>query len=155
MSKHSVTIRGLRMVTTCWSWAWSNRTSPSKWVGLGSPFAASSVYGDLTCSVHIYACSIANVISTFVIEDHMLDWHSCQICYPLEIKILLLLCKYIQFVQHGPCTRLSGMNWLRKKKKYTKNGQAWLLHNESLVGPRWAQDLPSATVYNGIAIKRV
>ena len=21
----------------------------------------------------------------------MLDWHSCQICYPLEIKILLLL----------------------------------------------------------------
>ena len=23
----------------------------------------------------------------------MLDWHSCQICYPLEIKILLLLLK--------------------------------------------------------------
>ena len=23
----------------------------------------------------------------FVIEDHMLDWHSCQICYPLEIKL--------------------------------------------------------------------
>ena len=21
-------------------------------------------------------------------EDHMLDWHSCQICYPLEIKLL-------------------------------------------------------------------
>ena len=21
----------------------------------------------------------------------MLDWHSCQICYPFEIKILLLL----------------------------------------------------------------
>ena len=52
VSKHSVTIRGLRVVTTCWSWAWSNRTSPSKWVGLGSPLAACSVYGDLTCSVH-------------------------------------------------------------------------------------------------------
>ena len=52
MSKHWVTIRGLRVVTTCWSWAWSNRTSPSKWVGLGSPLAANSVYGDLTCSVH-------------------------------------------------------------------------------------------------------
>ena len=26
-----------------------------------------------------------------VIEDHMLDWHSCQIRYPLEIKLLLLL----------------------------------------------------------------
>ena len=52
MSKHSVTIRRLRVVTTCWSWAWSNRTSPSKWVGLGSPLAACSVYGDLTCSVH-------------------------------------------------------------------------------------------------------
>ena len=52
MSKHSVTIRGLRVVTTCWSWAWTNRTSPSKWVGLGSPLEACSVYGDLTCSVH-------------------------------------------------------------------------------------------------------
>ena len=27
----------------------------------------------------------------FVFEDHMLDWHSCQICYSLEIKSLLLL----------------------------------------------------------------
>ena len=27
---------------------------------------------------------------TFVTEDHMLDWHKCQICYPLEIKLLLL-----------------------------------------------------------------
>ena len=52
MSKHSVTIRGLRVVTTCWSWAWSNRTSPSKWVGMGSPLAACSVYGDFTWSVH-------------------------------------------------------------------------------------------------------
>ena len=24
----------------------------------------------------------------FVAEDHMLDWHLCQICYPLEIKLL-------------------------------------------------------------------
>ena len=52
VSKHSVTIRGLRVVTTCWYWAWSNLTSPSKWVGLGSLLAACSVYGDLTCSVH-------------------------------------------------------------------------------------------------------
>ena len=27
----------------------------------------------------------------FVFEDHMLDWHSCQICYPLELKLLLLI----------------------------------------------------------------
>ena len=26
----------------------------------------------------------------FVSEDPMLDWHSCQMCYPLEIKLLLL-----------------------------------------------------------------
>ena len=32
----------------------------------------------------MWTCSIANVISTFVITNHMLDWHSCQICYPLE-----------------------------------------------------------------------
>ena len=25
----------------------------------------------------------------FVIEDHMIGWHSFQICYPLEIKVLL------------------------------------------------------------------
>ena len=45
-------IRGLRVVTTYWSWVWSNRISPSKWVGLGSPLAACSVYEDFTCSVH-------------------------------------------------------------------------------------------------------
>ena len=27
----------------------------------------------------------------FVSEDHMLEWHSYQICYPLKIKLLLLL----------------------------------------------------------------
>ena len=27
----------------------------------------------------------------------MLDWHSCQICYPLEIKILLLLLLLLYF----------------------------------------------------------
>ena len=26
-----------------------------------------------------------------VIEDHMLDWHSCQICYRLKVKLLLYL----------------------------------------------------------------
>ena len=52
MSKHSVIILGLRVVTTCWSWAWSNRTSPSNGVKLESPLAACSVYGDLTCSAH-------------------------------------------------------------------------------------------------------
>ena len=36
----------------CWSWAWINRTSPSKGVGLGSPLVAFSVYGDLTRSVN-------------------------------------------------------------------------------------------------------
>ena len=27
----------------------------------------------------------------FVSEDHIVDWHPCQICYLLEIKLLLLL----------------------------------------------------------------
>ena len=30
-------------------------------------------------------------MSTFVFEDHMIDWHTCQICYPIQIKLLLLL----------------------------------------------------------------
>ena len=52
VSKHTVIILGLRVVTSCWSWACTNRTSPSNGVGLGSPLATCSVYGDLTCSVH-------------------------------------------------------------------------------------------------------
>ena len=28
----------------------------------------------------------------------MLDWHSCQICYPLEIKLLLLLHCYVEII---------------------------------------------------------
>ena len=31
----------------------------------------------------------------------MLDWHSCQICYPLEIKILLLLLYDLKFWASG------------------------------------------------------
>ena len=38
----------------------------------------------------MYACSIVDDISTFVIEDHILDWHSCQICYPLEINKVII-----------------------------------------------------------------
>ena len=74
VSKHSITIRGLRVVTTCWSWAWSNRTSPSKWVRLGSPLTACSVYGDRICSVHtvnnlcMFNCQCHFY---FVIEDHI------------------------------------------------------------------------------------
>ena len=30
-------------LSTCWSWGWSNRNSPSKWVGLGSPRTESSM----------------------------------------------------------------------------------------------------------------
>ena len=52
------------------------------------------LYGDLTCSVHTvnnFHCSvIIKRMYVFVSEDHMLDWHPCQICYPLEIKLLLL-----------------------------------------------------------------
>ena len=39
----------------------------------------------------IYVCPIVNDMPTFVIEDHMIDWHICQICCRLEIKLLLLL----------------------------------------------------------------
>ena len=30
-------------------------------------------------------------IINIVNEDHMLDWHSCQICYPLEIKLFIII----------------------------------------------------------------
>ena len=38
--------------------------------------------------------------SSFVFEDHMLDWRSCQICYPLEIKLLLLLLLFLLLLSH-------------------------------------------------------
>ena len=45
----------------------------------------------------------------------MLDWHSCQICYPLEIKILLLLLLYIRQI---PVTTPFGV--LTKITKFTR-----------------------------------
>ena len=30
----------------------------------------------------------------------MLDWHSCQICYPLEIKLLLLFASHYDKLTH-------------------------------------------------------
>ena len=65
MSKHSVISLGLRVVTTCWSWARSNRTSPSNGVGLDCPLAACSLYGDLTCFVHT-----VNNLCLFICEWH-------------------------------------------------------------------------------------
>ena len=100
VSKHSVTIRGLRVVTTCWSWAWSNRTYPSKWVGLGSPLAASSVYGDLTCSVytvnnlcmfncqcHFYLCNRGPYVRLAFVPNMLSSWNK-------DIIIILLLSIY-------------------------------------------------------------
>ena len=79
---NSVTILGLRVVTPA-GLDWLNGTSPSKRVGLGSPLAACSMYGDLTSSVHtvnhFHCCVIIKRMYFFVFEDHMLDWHSCQI----------------------------------------------------------------------------
>ena len=39
----------------------------------------------------IYACSIINAMSTFVIEDYMLDRHSCQIYCPLENEVIIII----------------------------------------------------------------
>ena len=36
----------------------------------------------------------------------MLDWHSCQICYPLEIKLLLLLLLYIHTCMYNSVVKL-------------------------------------------------
>ena len=58
-------------------------------------FEACSKYGDLTSSVHTvnnFQCFVINKrMHVFVFGDHMLDWISYQLCYPLEIKLLLSL----------------------------------------------------------------
>ena len=97
MSKHSLTIRRLRVVTTCWSWAWSNRMSPSKWVGWGSPLAACSVYGDLTCSIrtvnnlcmfncqcHFYLCNRGPYVRLAFVPNMLSSWNKDIIIFILN-----------------------------------------------------------------------
>ena len=100
MSKHSVTIRGLRVVTTCWSWAWSNRTSPFKWVGLGSPLEACSVYADVTCCLHtvnnlymfncqcqFYLCNRGPYVRLAFVPNMLSSWNK-------DIIIIIKCCIY-------------------------------------------------------------
>ena len=93
VSKHSVTILGQRVVTPAALEPGQIVPPPSKRVGFGSPLAACSMYGDLTCSVHtvnnFHCFAIIKRMYVFVSEDHMLIWQLCQICYPLEMKLLL------------------------------------------------------------------
>ena len=45
----------------------------------------------------IWTSIIIKWMYVIVSEDHMLDWHSCQICYTLEIKLLLVSMGPVQF----------------------------------------------------------
>ena len=69
------------------------------------------MYGDLTSSIHtantFHCFVIVKGMHVFVFEDHMLDWHSCQICYPLEIKLLLLFSKKVFRTNHNDLLRLA------------------------------------------------
>ena len=88
------------MVTTCWSWAWSNRTSPSKWVVLGSPLAACSVCGDLTCSVHtvnnlcmfncqchFYICNRGPYVRLAFVPNILSSWNKDIIIIIIMIRV--------------------------------------------------------------------
>ena len=61
---------------------------PSKWVGLGSPLAACSVYGDLTrsvhtvnnlcmfsCQCHFYLCNRGPYVSLAILPNMSSFWH--------------------------------------------------------------------------------
>ena len=136
MSKHSVTIRGLRVVTTCWSWAWSNRTFPSKWVGLGSPLAASSVYGDLTCSVHtvnnlcmfkcqwhFYLCNRGPYVRLTFVPNMLCSWNKDIIIIKSKTAIRLKHSFIWQnwFMFLGYCKRHIRNTMLWYKVKYCGN----------------------------------
>ena len=98
VSKHSVSILGQRVVTPAGLAPGQIVPPPphSKRVGLGSPLAACSMYGDLTGSVHtvknFHCFAVIKRMYVFVSDDHMLDWQLCQISYPLEMKLLLTVC---------------------------------------------------------------
>ena len=59
----------------------------------------------------------------FVSEDHMLDWHSCQICYLLEINLLLLLyilTRAVRGSDYSPASAVWGktsINWKLERQK--------------------------------------
>ena len=46
----------------------------------------------------------------------MLDWHSCQICHPLEIKLLLLLLLYM-FMALITRDTINKHLWKNRKRK--------------------------------------
>ena len=114
------------------TWNWINHTSPSKWVELGSPLTACSVFGDLTCSVltvnnlhlfnrqmHVYLCNW---------WPYILD---CQISYFLEIKLSSLL--------------LLSLLYITKKKTKKKKKTQWMLQitlsqAEAAANPRYQEE---------------
>ena len=53
------------------------------------------MYGDLICSVqtvnNFHCFVIIRCMYVFVSEDHMLEWHSCQRCYPLWNKVIIVI----------------------------------------------------------------
>ena len=119
------------MVTTCWPWAWSNRTSPSKWVGLGSPLAACSVYGDLTCSVHLvnnlclfncqcnfYLCNRGPYVRDewlAFVPNMLSSWNKDIINKDIIIVYLRDLAIYL--LGHGAGANVNCRIWQKKKKK--------------------------------------
>ena len=83
----------------CWPVAWINRTSPSKGVGLGSPLAACSLYGDLTLSVH----TVNNFSSVCNYQTRVclcIWWQYARLAFVPNIlsswKKLLLLLYYVR-----------------------------------------------------------
>ena len=109
------------MVTTCWSCAWSNRTSPSKWVGLGSPLAACSVYGDLACCVHtvnnlcmfncqchFYLCNRGPYVRLAFVPNMLSSW--------IKDIFIIIITKWV----HEPLwiSRLMVIHWPAKSLRF-------------------------------------
>ena len=102
MSKHSVTIRRLRVVTTCWSWAWSNRPPPSLQVSrVGWP--ARSMLGVrrshcyvhtvhnlclFNCQCHFYLYNWGPYVRLAFVSNMLSSWNK-DIIIGLGISILL------------------------------------------------------------------
>ena len=53
----------------------------------------------------MYACSTANVISTFVIEDHMLDWHMLS-SWNKDIIIIIIIIFTDNFLRYEMVIKL-------------------------------------------------
>ena len=96
---------------------------PSKWVGLGSPLAACSVYGDLTCSVHtvnnlcmfncqcnFYLCNRGPYVRLAFVPNMLSSWNK-DIIIIIIMSGFSLFTRYVLLIFSLYCSDMTEWCW--------------------------------------------